>query len=242
MRNGIAIVLVLLSLLLPARAAFAAVPFELDPTAGADYGPYVMPDAGDTKAYGVRTAGGGDVNIDTFFSPSAPKECAGYTDTAPDLALYNSEDTRFVRVFFAGIADSTLVARTGDGSWYCSDDALDTRNPSLDLKNLPASSSVYIWIGSYDGNTRVDGTLYFTTNRAYRVSNPPVGYAAIEQLGNALNAAPDMDPEEPAGASEGLNFVNKTSSTVWLAIGYLTDSAAGSPRAGTSLIRVSLKP
>ena len=121
------------------------------------YGTYDLVSGFTPDPYPVGVTSGGSVNV-SYLGGS----CVGYATGAPDVSLnYTSGSFPFLRIYFIGDGDATLIVNDASGGWHCNDDSYGSRNPSLDFGS-PASGQYDIWLGSYSAGTFVGGTLYFT--------------------------------------------------------------------------------
>lgn len=106
----------------------------------------------------VNMISGGSVSISSFLTGA---ECRGYATSAPDYRIRLSGSSSFIRFFFVGNGDTTLVVNSASGNWYCDDDSFGTLNPSIDL-NSPSNGTYDIWVGSFSSGRFISGTLYIT--------------------------------------------------------------------------------
>lgn len=91
-------------------------------------------------------------------------ECRGLVTREPDFILDYSEASRFLRMFFVGNGDTTLLVHDPAGNWHCNDDSHGGENPTVDLRR-PAAGQYDIWVGSYRAGANVRGTLHITEMR-----------------------------------------------------------------------------
>lgn len=154
--NRIMIVLVVLGIMLGAEVAFAqsGLDFTLDPNfgsvnlrAGFSPDPY-------TKAF----TSGGDVDIASYLTGP---DCEGYATSAPDFRVNWTGNSQRLSFFFISDGDTTMVINEPDGDWYCADDTGNTFHPDLTFRS-PEEGQYDIWIGSFDSDDFVNGTLYVT--------------------------------------------------------------------------------
>lgn len=109
----------------------------------------------------VAITSGGNLDASTMgLGPS----CRGFVTRQPDYILDLSSPSSFLRIYFAGAGDTTLVINDGSGHWQCNDDSFGGLNPTVDLTRPPAGQ-YDIWIGSYRANENVRGTLHVTELR-----------------------------------------------------------------------------
>lgn len=109
--------------------------------------------------------------------------CAGHVTQAALLRVSlgpNASNQMPVRMRFYFVADqvgadATMLVNTAAAAWMCNDDAEGTLNPQISLEG-PLPGAYDIWIGSYQPNTPISGTLYYTENFSFGVTNPePTG-------------------------------------------------------------------
>jgi serine protease Do len=87
--------------------------------------------------------------------------CRGYVTAQPDVIVHYSGPARWVRFFFRGAGDTTLVINDGAGRWWCDDDSGGSLNPMIDMPN-PAGGQYDIWVGSYRAGENIQGQLGIT--------------------------------------------------------------------------------
>ena len=126
---------------------------------------------------------GGFMNLDEFNPdlnpPGQYTGCVGYYSNAPTLVLNLGQSLPYLRVFFVAddaSADPTLIVRMPDGQWYCGDDSFNTKSPTLNIVGNSSSGIVRVWAGSYEAETFLSGTLYFTRGNA---APAPEGIAGV---------------------------------------------------------------
>jgi hypothetical protein len=106
------------------------------------------------------TSGG---NIDAAPMSLGPN-CRGFVTREPDFILSYDAPASFLRMYFVGAGDTTLVISDGAGNWHCNDDSYGGLNPTVDI-NRPSRGQYDIWVGSYRANETVRGTLHITEMR-----------------------------------------------------------------------------
>ncbi|MFO8046247.1 MAG: serine protease [Halomonas sp.] len=110
----------------------------------------------------VTVLSGGPVNLQ---EGSYASGCVGYASHRPDVRLFWNGSTEDLRVYFVPDTagdDATLIVNTSSGHWICNDDAHDrTLNPALPL-NGAGPGQFDIWVGSYNSDATISGTLYIT--------------------------------------------------------------------------------
>jgi hypothetical protein len=135
----------------------------LDPFATPNYGMVSLGAA--TVPYRLEASGGG-----TFDASSLGEACVGFVTAQPDYRVQWSGTRGFLRIYFVGLGDTTLVVYSPDGTWYCNDDSYVSVNPTVDVTNaIPGTYN--IWIGSYDAGVTVPGTLHITEDASRTPSN-----------------------------------------------------------------------
>ncbi len=136
-----------------APPAIATLDMSLPP----DYGSTSLTAGFMPDPFTVNLTGGGNVPVAYLGG------CAGYTSSAPDYSVYYTSGAfptlRFY--FMGGGSDTTMVINTATASYICADDSYGTFHPTIDINN-PVSGRYDIWIGGYNANTSVSGTLYIT--------------------------------------------------------------------------------
>ncbi len=166
-----ALLLALLAVLLPMPAQAAALRQSNCPNYGLDpaYGsvrlnPGFMPDP-----HTVRNvwSGGNAYAGDCY---NVPAHCPGYVARAPDYRLRLSAESRFIRIFYVGDSDSTLLINGPDGEWYCNDDANGTYHPAIEF-DWASSGQYDIWVGTYYRDDGASGQLYITEYTSVTVPN-----------------------------------------------------------------------
>ncbi len=116
--------------------------------------------------YTIRAFAGG-----TLDASAIDAACRGAITPEPDIRLIWTGETALLRIFFIGDGDATLVMRTPDGRFLCSDDSFGLLTPSIDMAQ-PAPGTYHIWLGSVAETITVPGTLYLTEQRAVSPINP----------------------------------------------------------------------
>lgn len=125
----------------------------------------------------LPASGGGLVDLAALnpFQPGITPpntDCEGHYNAAPTFSLNLAQPTPYLRIFFVGESlagervDPTLVVRMPDGRFYCGDDSFDTLNPTVNIIGNLATGTAQIWIGSYDADHAVSGTLVLTRGSA----------------------------------------------------------------------------
>ncbi len=104
---------------------------------------------------------GGSIDV-SHLSLSAG--CRGFATHQPDYIVDYAQAADFVRFYFIGGGDTTLVINDAAGRWHCNDDSFGGLNPTVDISH-PASGQYDIWVGSYRAGQNVRGNLYVTELR-----------------------------------------------------------------------------
>lgn len=132
---------------------------ELDYMADPDFGTVLL-QAGFTPSPNVSEIFSFGGVVDTSYLGG---DCVGYAARAPDLRLMWSGTSNELRIFFTEDAgeDATLVMNLPDASWVCNDDYAGSLDPLIALEN-PPEGQYDIWIGSYQPNQFISGTLSVT--------------------------------------------------------------------------------
>lgn len=88
------------------------------------------------------TAGG------AFDASTVGESCVGYVDTRASFSLRYRAGEFPLYIGATSDADTTILVRAPDGSWYCDDDSGGNLNPLLSWES-PASGRYQIWVGRY---------------------------------------------------------------------------------------------
>ncbi len=108
--------------------------------------------------------GGGEVNVG-----EQNPDCPGTYTHLPSFGFMLPEPTLHLRAFFVqeeARADSALILRMPDGTWYCNDDSYNDRQPTIDVIANFSTGEVSIWVGSFAEGESIPGTLYITRGSA----------------------------------------------------------------------------
>lgn len=92
--------------------------------------------------------------------------CTGFVDSVPTFAFNYVGESEGLRLFFEGDQDSTLVVRTPDGAFACSDDfdGAANLNPLVDF--VTTEGEYLVFVGSFEPGATLNGTLTITEDRA----------------------------------------------------------------------------
>lgn len=87
--------------------------------------------------------------------------CRGHLTQQPDYILQYNNARAFLRFYFVGQGDATLVINDASGRWHCNDDSWSSLNPTVDIQN-PPSGQYDVWVGSYRAGQNIRGQLFVT--------------------------------------------------------------------------------
>jgi hypothetical protein len=105
---------------------------------------------------------GGDVDVSYLGTDSEGVACTGFATAQPDYSVrYTAGSASLLRFYFEGAGDATLIINDPVGNWRCGDDSYGTVNPTIDFDS-PISGRYDIWVGSYNQEQPVNGTLSIT--------------------------------------------------------------------------------
>ncbi|MCC5995595.1 MAG: hypothetical protein JJU18_04390 [Oceanicaulis sp.] len=101
----------------------------------------------------VTVFAGGSARPDAIMGGAQPGEagdqrCRGHLDDNPDLRLTFEAGSLPLTVTASSVADTTLIMRAPDGTWYCDDDSGDGLDAQLELE-APESGEYDIWVGTF---------------------------------------------------------------------------------------------
>jgi hypothetical protein len=86
--------------------------------------------------------------------------CGGLITVAPSYAFDWTGQAKAVGVMYEGDGDATLIVRTPDGNFVCSDDAAGSANLNpLVILNNPAAGRYLVWVGRTNPDKPVTGKL-----------------------------------------------------------------------------------
>jgi hypothetical protein len=108
--------------------------------------------------------GGGSVDVG-----STNKACPGSYPALPSFGFLLPQAAPYLRIFFVSTdpkADAALIVRMPDGTWYCADDSLNSKQPLVDVIGNLSTGGVSVWIGSFNAGDSIPGTLYLTRGGA----------------------------------------------------------------------------
>lgn len=122
-------------------------------------------DAAAPDPYAVPGAlGGGLLNVG-----EQNEACPGAYTELPSFGFTLPNPTLHLRAFFVAEetrADAALIVRMPDGRWYCNDDSFNGRQPTIDVIGNFSTGEVSVWVGSYEADETIPGTLYLTRGSA----------------------------------------------------------------------------
>jgi len=134
----------------------------LDWSATANFGEIELAEYFVPDPHEVSVIAGGSVDV---AAQDYGSECMGYASRSPDVTLRWNGSTDDLNVYFVaddGDEDATLIVNTSTGGWVCNDDAHAlTLNPQVYLTDS-SEGRFDIWLGTYDENGAVSGTLYIS--------------------------------------------------------------------------------
>lgn len=107
------------------------------------YGQVSLTNGFEPDPYTVTVNGGGPVDASTLSA-----DCVGYIAQRASFTLnYRAGEWP---LFISGVsdADTTLVVRAPNGTWFCNDDSGGSLNPSLAWEH-PSSGRYQIWLGRF---------------------------------------------------------------------------------------------
>ncbi|HJL14813.1 MAG TPA: hypothetical protein RMH99_04105 [Sandaracinaceae bacterium LLY-WYZ-13_1] len=110
----------------------------------------------------TRITSGGNLDVSSM---SLASGCRGYVTAQPDYILDYTQARSFLRLYFVGQGDTTLVVNDARGDWHCNDDSFGGLHPTVDISN-PPSGQYDIWVGSYRAGENVRGRLHATEMRS----------------------------------------------------------------------------
>jgi len=139
---------------------------EMATTDSVDDAPLVtVPNDLEDDVYRLETSGGGEVPL--FMLDTGDAQCSGFADGIPALRIDVPEATALLHIFFNGETDSTLLILAPDEQFFCNDDSTVgdsiNLNPSIDILD-PSPGEYRVYIGTFDPETLVDGTLFVTVS------------------------------------------------------------------------------
>jgi hypothetical protein len=159
--------------------------------------------------YLVTVNGGGPIDASTV-----SEGCTGFVAQRPSFSLrYRAGD---LPLFIAGIsdADTTLLVRAPDGSWYCDDDSGGALNPQLSWED-PRSGRYQIWLGRFgNANEIATGSLHISE------------VAGLGQdAGDSPTGGPDFSMDPAYGAVDLASGFQPDPHTVAVAAGGAIDAS-----------------
>ncbi|NDJ59949.1 MAG: hypothetical protein GYB67_02425 [Chloroflexi bacterium] len=162
---------------------------DLDATAAPLYGSITLePELPDP--FIVTMLSGGSVEAST-----AGPGCTGFVSSAPDfvVTLDSEEDTNFLRIFFVGDGDASLVVQPPDSPAQCSADSFGTPQPAVSFE-APPPGDYAVWVGSPSAATLIPGYLLITEQSALNPADFSVPLLRVEARVDATVDAPAAPP------------------------------------------------
>ncbi|MCH8491042.1 MAG: hypothetical protein LAT81_14090 [Oceanicaulis sp.] len=107
-----------------------------------------LPDPAVVTVFAGGSARPGDIMGGAQPGEAGDQRCHGHLDRAPDLRLTFEAGRLPLTVTASSVADTTLIMRAPDGTWYCDDDSGDGLDAQLELES-PESGEYDIWVGTF---------------------------------------------------------------------------------------------
>ena len=107
--------------------------------------------------YWAEVLGGGPVDVSYLGG-----DCVGHASREPDVQLRWRGHSDVLSILFAADEesdDTSLVVNLPDGTWACNDDAAVSLLDPLIVLERPQEGRYDIWIGSYERDQFISGTL-----------------------------------------------------------------------------------
>lgn len=133
---------------------------RLSPSSDPNFGVVKLSSGFQPSPHQIRITSGGTIDASEL---NLDPHVSGYTTSAPDVRLQWAGSSEYLRIYFEAEdedGDTTLIVSAPDGVWHGNDDT-DDLNPVLRF-HQPLVGTYDIWIGSYDEEQNVIGTLYIT--------------------------------------------------------------------------------
>lgn len=128
----------------------------LNPGGSPTYGSTALTTGFSPDPYQVIVTSGGPVNI------SYLSGCVGFAAVNPDFQVtFTAGGSSLLRFYYTSTADTTMVVRAPNGSFFCVDDSFSTANPTIDF-GAPASGTYSVWVANYVDGVGATGTLAIT--------------------------------------------------------------------------------
>ena len=119
---------------------------DLDIGAPAVYGDVYLEGGFEPDPYQISVEIGGPVDLGEAVGDTSEGYCTGYSTIEPTIELEYAGDSD-LHIYTAGSPDTTLAINAPDGTWHCSDDAIDTE---AGLSFYSGDSGIYdIYVGSF---------------------------------------------------------------------------------------------
>lgn len=104
--------------------------------------------------YIVTLLSGGDVDAG---AQNLGEGCRGNVTSNPDLQITYSEPSSYLRLFYVGSGDTTMIVQQPDGSFICNDDGVGT-DPVVEISN-PVDGDYFLWVGTFNSTDFIPGYL-----------------------------------------------------------------------------------
>ncbi|KLE35537.1 hypothetical protein [Aurantiacibacter luteus] len=114
---------------------------------GTNYGSVSLQSGFTPDPYLVRVQAGGSMSASNMASG-----CAGYVSSAADFELDYTSGSLPLYISADAMADTTLVVRAPNGSYYCDDDSGEGNNPRVWLQT-PMTGRYQIWVGTFSSGS-----------------------------------------------------------------------------------------
>ena len=129
---------------------------EFDPNGHPNYGEKELQSGFVPDPHQKDMVSGGDVNARYLGG-----DCTGFATEQPDYrVIYTAGEANLLRFYFEG-GDATLIINDPNGEWSCDDDSYSSVNPTVNFEQ-PISGQYDIWVGSYNQDQPLIGTLSVT--------------------------------------------------------------------------------
>lgn len=139
-----------------AGAEYNAADIAPDPSLYPTHGSLSLTSGFRNDPYTIYLQSGGPSDASLLGSP-----CVGFVDAAADFRLYFSAGKFPLYFNIASSADTTLVVRAPNGTYYCDDDGGEGLNPLVWFTN-PQSGDYSVWVGTYGSTQTNEAQLRIT--------------------------------------------------------------------------------
>lgn len=181
------------------KGAAPTMDYSLNPT----YGEVTLDNSFGAEPHQQTITSGGEINS------SYQAGCTGYVSQGPDYRLHWNGTTTQLAIFFTPTTDTedaTILVNTPDGTWICNDDMEEGNINPLALIENPSSGQYDIWVGSYEVDKYIEGTLFIADLDKYTAasSNAKLDYSLDPQYSTfSLKEGFSPDPFSISGTSGG---------------------------------------